>query len=88
MPDKRPLKFDHEATLDELAGVGKNRRFDEGIDDEENENIEVICRRPNPTPENDNDCFIEVPLEKPSRATRSLPESRNAVLRLREGVRN
>jgi hypothetical protein len=35
MPDKRPLNFDHEATLGELAGLGKNRRFDEVIDDEE-----------------------------------------------------
>lgn len=49
--------FDHEATLEELAGVGKNRRFDEVIDDE-NEEIRVICRRG----------AEEIPLAKPSRA--------------------
>jgi hypothetical protein len=47
-----------EATLDELAGLGKNRRFDEVIDDEENEAIQVICRRGGE----------EIPLAKPSRA--------------------
>ena len=36
--------FDHEATLEELAGLGKNRRFNEIIDDEEHEEIQVICR--------------------------------------------
>src|SRR6266571_1403240 len=50
--------FDHEATLDELAGVGKNRRFDEVIDDEEFEAIQVICKRGDE----------ETPLAKPSRA--------------------
>lgn len=58
MPDKRPLNFDHEATLEELAGVGKNRRFDEVIDDEEFEDIQVICKRGDE----------EIPLAKPSRA--------------------
>lgn len=47
-----------EATPEELAGVGKNRRFDEAIDDDENENVEVICRRGSE----------EIPLAKPSRA--------------------
>jgi hypothetical protein len=50
--------FDHEATLEELAGVGKNRRFDEVIDNEDNEEIQVICRRG----------AEEIPLAKPSRA--------------------
>jgi hypothetical protein len=45
MSENRMLTFDHEATLEELAGVGKNRRFDEVIDDEENEEIQVICKR-------------------------------------------
>ena len=58
MPENRPLTFDHEATLEELAGVGKNRRFDEIIDDEDNEEIHVICKRGTE----------EIPLAKPSRA--------------------
>jgi SIR2-like domain len=47
-----------EATVEELAGVGKNRRFDEVIDDEEFEDIQVICKRGDD----------EIPLAKPSRA--------------------
>ena len=58
MPNDRQLSFDHEATLEELAGVGKNRRFDEIIDDEEFENIQVICKING----------VETPLAKPSRA--------------------
>lgn len=50
--------FDPEATLEELAGVGKSRRFNEVIDDEENEAIQVICKRGTE----------EIPLAKPSRA--------------------
>jgi hypothetical protein len=45
MPNSPQIHFDHEATLEELAGVGKNRRFDEFIDDREFEEIQVICRR-------------------------------------------
>jgi hypothetical protein len=58
MPNRSLSPFDHEASLDELAGVGKNRRFDEIIDNEENEDIQVICKRGGQ----------EVPLAKPSRA--------------------
>ena len=58
MPENRPLSFDNDATLEELAGVGKNRRFDEIIDDEDNEEIHVICKRGGE----------EIPLAKPSRA--------------------
>ncbi len=58
MPNDHPLRFDHEATLEELAGLGKNRRFDEVIDDEDNEDIQIICRRGNE----------EIPLARPSRA--------------------
>jgi hypothetical protein len=58
MPNQKLPTFDPEATLEELAGVGKNRRFDEVIDDEENEEVQVICRRGGE----------EVPLAKPSRA--------------------
>ena len=45
MPNPSRPSFDHEASLEELAGVGKNRRFDEVIDDEEFEDIQVICKR-------------------------------------------
>ncbi len=58
MPNSSQPSFDQEATLEELAGVGKNRRFDEIIDDEESEEIQVICKRGNE----------EIPLAKPSRA--------------------
>jgi hypothetical protein len=50
--------IDHGATIDELIGVGKNRRFDEIIDDEEFEDMQVICKRG----------AEELPLAKPSRA--------------------
>ena len=59
MPNPSQLSFEHEATLEELAGVGKNPRFDYAIDeDEEFEDIQVICKRGNE----------EIPLAKPSRA--------------------
>jgi len=58
MPLNLYPSFDHEATLEELAGIGKNRRFDEVIDDEEFEEIQVICKRGDE----------EIPLAKPSRA--------------------
>ena len=58
MPENRILTFDDDAKLEELAGIGKNRRFDEVIDDKENEDIQVICKRGEE----------EIPLAKPSRA--------------------
>jgi hypothetical protein len=58
MPSNQLFSTDFEATPEELAGVGKNRRFDEAIDDDENEEIQVICRRGD----------AEFPLAKPSRA--------------------
>jgi hypothetical protein len=58
MADQRKLSFDYAATLEELAGIGKNRRFDDIIDDGENDAIQVICRRGDE----------EIPLAKPSRA--------------------
>jgi len=45
MPKPQHPSFDADASLEELAGVGKNRRFDEIIDDEEFEEIQVICKR-------------------------------------------
>ena len=50
--------FRQEATLEELAGVGRNRRFDEIIDDEGLLDLQVICRRGEE----------EIPLANPSRA--------------------
>ena len=58
MPIKLRGEAEFEATRSELAGIGKNRRFDEAIDDDENETVEVICRRGSE----------EIPLAKPSRA--------------------
>lgn len=58
MPNPSQPSFDREATLEELAGIGKNRRFDEVVDDEDNEQAQVICRRGGE----------EIPLAKPSRA--------------------
>jgi hypothetical protein len=59
MPNNPSLPHAQQATLEELAGVGKNRRFDYAIDeDEEYEDIQVICKRGD----------VEIPLAKPSRA--------------------
>ena len=52
----RRQSFDHEATLEELSGVGKNRRFDEVIEDEEFEGVQVTCKRRGE----------EIPIAKPS----------------------
>lgn len=43
MPYPEHRSFDPDASLEELAGVGKNRRFDEAIDDEEFEDIQGQC---------------------------------------------
>jgi hypothetical protein len=56
MPNGSQSRF--EASIEELAGIGKNPRFDEVIDDENYEDIRVICRRGDE----------EIPLAKPSRA--------------------
>ena len=59
MPNPPYPSFEHEATLEELAGVGKNRHFDYAIDEDEDfEDIQVICKRGD----------VEIPLAKPSRA--------------------
>jgi hypothetical protein len=68
MPNPFQPSFEHEATLEELAGIGRNRRFDEVIDDEELEDIEVVCRKINPDAKGTADKFVEVPLAKPARA--------------------
>lgn len=50
--------FDRKASLEELAGVGKNRRFDEVIDNENFEDLQVVCKRGSE----------ETPVANPSRA--------------------
>jgi len=67
-PRANSLFDKHEATLDELAGVGRNHQFDAIVDDEGDERIEVVCRRLNPNSTGEHDKHIEVPLAKPSRA--------------------
>jgi hypothetical protein len=58
MPSPEYPPFDPDATLEEFAGVGKNRRFDQKIDDDEDDEIQVIYKRGD----------TELPLAKPSRA--------------------
>lgn len=58
MPNEPYSSFDSDATLEELAGIGKNRRFDAKMDDDAYEEIQVIYKRGNE----------EIPLAKPSRA--------------------
>lgn len=63
-----PLPNDkNDASLDELAGIGRNRRFDEALEDEEFEDIEVVCRKVRPGARG-SDRFEEIPLAKPARA--------------------
>lgn len=57
-PSQSRPSIGHEATIEELIGVGKNRRFDAVVDDEEFQDIQVICKRGGD----------EIPLAKPSRA--------------------
>jgi len=59
--------FDHEASLDELAGIGRNRRFDEALEVEDFEDIEVVCRKVK-TGVTGPDRYEEIPLAKPARA--------------------
>lgn len=58
MPNQSKKSFDHEASIEELAGVGKNHRFDSYIDDQELEEIQVIYKLGKE----------EIPLARPSRA--------------------
>src|SRR5437016_3283053 len=48
----------NQAMLDELAGMGKNRRFDTKLDDDDDDEIEVIYKRGD----------TQLSLAKPSRA--------------------
>jgi hypothetical protein len=54
----QPLQFDPEATVEEIAGIGRSARFDAVIDDKDDETIQVICKRGDE----------EIPLAKPARA--------------------
>ena len=44
-----PLKFDPEATVDEIVGIGRSPRFDAVVNDKDNDSIQVICKRCNIT---------------------------------------
>lgn len=54
-----PLKFDPEATVEEIAGIGRHAAFDAVIDDKDDDAIQVVCRRADGT---------EIPLANPARA--------------------
>lgn len=53
-----PAPAVHQATVDEVLGLGKNARFDAAIDDVDYEDLQVLCRRGDE----------EIPLANPSRA--------------------
>lgn len=53
-----PLRFDPEATVEEIVGMGRNTRFDAVVDDKDDESIQVICKRGDD----------EIPLANPARA--------------------
>lgn len=54
-----PLKFDPEATVEEISGIGRHAAFDAVIDDKDDDAFQVVCRRADGT---------EIPLAKPARA--------------------
>lgn len=58
MLDDRPSDLKHQVTPEELAGLGMNPRFDEKLDDDDDDEIEVIYKRGE----------TEISLAKPSRA--------------------
>ncbi|PWT83145.1 MAG: hypothetical protein C5B58_07000 [Acidobacteria bacterium] len=60
--------FDPDANLQEFAGVGRNRQFEDAIEDDEVNEVEVICRKLNPDATNDAERYVEIPLAKPARA--------------------
>lgn len=53
------LKIDPEATVEEIAGIGRHAAFDAVIDDKDDDAFQVVCRRADGT---------EIPLAKPARA--------------------
>ncbi len=54
-----PLIFDPEATVEEIAGIGRHAAFDAVLDDKDDDTIQVVCRRADGT---------EIPLANPARA--------------------
>ena len=54
-----PLKFDPEATVEEIAGIGRHAAFDAVLDDKDDDTIQVVCRRADGT---------GIPLANPARA--------------------
>ena len=54
-----PLRFDPEATVEEIAGIGRHAAFDAVIDDKDDDAIQLVCRRADGT---------EIPLANPARA--------------------
>jgi len=54
-----PLRFDPDATVEEIAGIGRHAAFDTVIDDKDDDSIQVICKRADGT---------EIPLANPARA--------------------
>jgi hypothetical protein len=58
MSDNRLTTLKHQITPEELAGLGKIPRFDDKLDDDDDDEIEVIYKRGD----------TEISLEKPSRA--------------------
>lgn len=63
-----PFAVDPDLTPEEITGAHRSDRFDEVIDDEADDKIEVICRRPNPDAEGKDDKYIDIQLARPSRA--------------------
>ena len=57
MPDDRLPTLKHQITPEELAGLGKIPRFDDKLDDNDDDEIEVIYKRGE----------TEISLAKPSR---------------------
>ncbi|MFK3650836.1 SIR2 family protein [Lysobacter enzymogenes] len=53
------MKFDPEATVEEIAGIGRHTAFDAVVDDKDDDAIQVVCKRADGT---------EVPLANPARA--------------------
>jgi hypothetical protein len=54
----KPLKFDPEATVEEIAGIGRHAKFDDVVNDKDDDYIQVICKCGDD----------EVPLANPARA--------------------
>lgn len=53
------LKFDPEATAEEIAGIGRHAGFDTAVDDKDDDAIQIVCKRADGT---------EIPLANPARA--------------------